>query len=68
MRPSLTKLAGVLLLCAAFPAHALDSVSPELGRGDYRLQHLSNAGTSQPNDGINFNQIRFSYYFDATLN
>lgn len=34
MRPNPIKLAGVLLLlCAAFPAHALDSVSLELGRG-----------------------------------
>ncbi|HUW29793.1 MAG TPA: acyloxyacyl hydrolase [Sulfuriferula sp.] len=178
MKPNLTKLAGVLLLlCAALPAHAVDSVSLELGTGDntdmgrvglqwdwnkklpvgaawmlsgywdaslgywqgdssvsgardiydigftpvfrlsqnkptgwyaeaavgvhllsrtqindrrrfgtafqfgdhigmgykfgergeydlgYRLQHLSNADIKKPNDGINFNQIRFSYHF-----
>ena len=90
MRPNPIKLAGALLLCVAFPAHALDSASLELGRGvntdmrrvgegwrfaghgeydlGYRLQYLSNAGTSQLNDGINFNQIRFSYHFDAILN
>jgi hypothetical protein len=32
----------------------------ELG---YRLQHLSNAGISDPNDGINFHQIRFGYNY-----
>lgn len=29
----------------------------------YLYQHLSNGGIKQPNDGINFNQIRFAYYF-----
>ncbi len=29
----------------------------------YRFQHLSNAGFSHPNPGINFNQIRLSYHF-----
>ncbi len=32
----------------------------ELG---YRFQHLSNAGISDPNDGINFHQIRFGYNY-----
>jgi hypothetical protein len=32
----------------------------ELG---YRLQHLSNGGIKQPNDGINFHQLRFTYRF-----
>jgi lipid A 3-O-deacylase len=32
----------------------------ELG---YQYQHLSNAGIKQPNDGINFNQIRFRYHY-----
>ena len=29
----------------------------------YRYQHLSNAGIKQPNNGINFNQIRLQYHF-----
>lgn len=29
----------------------------------YRYQHLSNAGIKQPNDGINFHQIRLQYHF-----
>ena len=29
----------------------------------YRFQHLSNGGTKKPNQGINFNQIRFAYHF-----
>ena len=29
----------------------------------YRFQHLSNADIKKPNDGINFQQIRFAYYF-----
>ena len=29
----------------------------------YRYQHLSNAGIKNPNDGINFNQIRLQYHF-----
>lgn len=29
----------------------------------YRYQHLSNAGIDDPNPGINFHQIRFSYHF-----
>jgi hypothetical protein len=29
----------------------------------YRLQHLSNGGIKQPNQGINFSQIHFSYHF-----
>ncbi len=29
----------------------------------YRYQHLSNGGIKQPNDGINFNQIRLQYHF-----
>ncbi len=29
----------------------------------YRFQHLSNGGIKQPNQGINFNQIRFACYF-----
>ncbi len=28
----------------------------------YRFQHLSNCGIKKPNQGINFNQVRFSYY------
>ena len=35
------------------------------GRFDlgYRYQHLSNADLKSPNDGINFQQIRFAYLF-----
>ncbi len=29
----------------------------------YRFQHLSNGGFKKPNQGINFNQIRFAYHF-----
>ena len=29
----------------------------------YRFQHLSNGGIKKPNQGINFNQIRFAYHF-----
>ncbi|MDZ4202669.1 MAG: acyloxyacyl hydrolase [Gallionella sp.] len=29
----------------------------------YRYQHLSNGGIKQPNQGINFNQVRFGYHF-----
>jgi len=29
----------------------------------YRLQHLSNAGLKDPNDGINFHQARFTYNY-----
>jgi len=29
----------------------------------YRFQHLSNGGIKKPNQGINFNQVRFAYYF-----
>lgn len=29
----------------------------------YRFQHLSNGGIKKPNQGINFNQIRFAYNF-----
>jgi lipid A 3-O-deacylase len=29
----------------------------------YRYQHLSNAGIKEPNQGINFNQVRFQYHF-----
>ncbi len=29
----------------------------------YRYQHLSNASIKRPNNGINFNQIRFQYHF-----
>lgn len=29
----------------------------------YRFQHLSNADIKSPNDGINFQQIRFAYLF-----
>ncbi len=29
----------------------------------YRFQHLSNGSIKQPNQGINFNQIRFAYHF-----
>jgi hypothetical protein len=29
----------------------------------YRYQHLSNGGIKQPNQGINFNQVRFSYHY-----
>lgn len=29
----------------------------------YRFQHLSNAGIKKPNQGINFNQVHFSYHF-----
>jgi hypothetical protein len=30
----------------------------------YRYQHLSNAGIAEPNNGIEFHQFRFSYWFD----
>ncbi len=35
------------------------------GRYDlgYRYQHLSNAGLKQPNQGINFHQLRLQYHF-----
>ncbi|MBA0902100.1 MAG: acyloxyacyl hydrolase [Candidatus Nitrotoga sp.] len=29
----------------------------------FRFQHLSNAGFSQPNPGINYNEIRLAYHF-----
>ena len=29
----------------------------------YGFQHLSNAGISDPNDGINFHQIRLGYNY-----
>lgn len=29
----------------------------------YRFQHLSNGSIKQPNQGINFNQVRFAYQF-----
>ena len=29
----------------------------------YRYQHLSNGGIKKPNNGINFNQVRFQYHF-----
>jgi len=29
----------------------------------YRFQHLSNGSIKKPNQGINFNQVRFGYYF-----
>ena len=29
----------------------------------YRYQHLSNAGIKEPNQGINFHQLRFQYHF-----
>lgn len=29
----------------------------------YRFQHLSNGGIKKPNQGINFNQVRFAYLF-----
>lgn len=29
----------------------------------YRFQHLSNADIKKPNNGIDFNQIRFAYHF-----
>jgi lipid A 3-O-deacylase len=29
----------------------------------YRFQHLSNGGIKQPNNGINFSQIRLQYHF-----
>ena len=29
----------------------------------YRYQHLSNAGIKQPNQGINFHQLRLQYHF-----
>ncbi|BBI99275.1 lipid A deacylase [Ferrigenium kumadai] len=29
----------------------------------YRYQHLSNGGIKKPNQGINFNQVRFTYHF-----
>ena len=32
----------------------------ELG---YRYQHLSNGGIKDPNQGINFHQVRFQYYY-----
>ena len=37
------------------------------GKGEYdlgyRYQHLSNGGLRDPNQGINFNQLRFQYHF-----
>lgn len=30
----------------------------------YRYRHLSNAGIDQPNNGIEFHQFRFGYWFD----
>ncbi|NNM82190.1 MAG: acyloxyacyl hydrolase [Burkholderiales bacterium] len=37
------------------------------GRGqydlEYRFQHISNGSIKQPNQGINFNQIRLAYHF-----
>jgi hypothetical protein len=35
------------------------------GRYDvgYRYQHLSNAGIKEPNQGINFHQLRLQYHF-----
>jgi hypothetical protein len=29
----------------------------------YRYQHISNGGIKQPNQGINFSQVRFTYHF-----
>lgn len=29
----------------------------------YRFQHLSNAGIKEPNNGIDFHQIRLQYHF-----
>lgn len=29
----------------------------------YQFQHFSNAGISEPNNGINFHQIRLGYWF-----
>jgi opacity protein-like surface antigen len=29
----------------------------------YRYQHLSNGGIKEPNNGINFNQVRLQYHF-----
>ncbi len=29
----------------------------------YRYQHLSNGGLKDPNQGINYNQVRFQYHF-----
>ena len=29
----------------------------------YRFQHLSNGSIKEPNQGINFNQVRFAYHF-----
>ncbi len=29
----------------------------------YRIQHMSNGGIKQPNNGINFSEIHFAYYF-----
>jgi opacity protein-like surface antigen len=37
------------------PRHAYDI--------SYRYQHLSNAGIKQPNNGINFQLLRFGYHF-----
>ncbi|MCC7080123.1 MAG: acyloxyacyl hydrolase [Burkholderiales bacterium] len=37
------------------PRHAYDV--------GYRYQHLSNAGIKQPNQGINFHQLRLQYHF-----
>ena len=37
-------------------------------RGQYdlgvRFQHLSNGGLKEPNNGINFAQVRFQYHLD----
>ncbi len=37
------------------PHHAYDL--------SYRFQHLSNAGIKQPNDGIDFHEVRLGYWF-----
>ena len=29
----------------------------------YRFQHISNAGITEPNDGINFHQLRLQYHY-----
>ncbi len=29
----------------------------------YRFQHISNAGIKEPNDGINFHQLRLQYHY-----
>ena len=48
-----------------FGSHIGAGVRFDRGRYDigYRYQHLSNVGIRQPNQGINFHQLRLQYHF-----